>query len=123
MVARCDDVQYQQTPTWVKQVNAALETCPVATVLAFVLIDIGSACTLLAALVALKVNVPSDFVLAYAICKGALRVPRLALDASGAALLARRWPSLAAVRVSLMIDAAARAVKAVQCMLDTLLSW
>ena len=96
------------TPRWVKFINSALEESAVASVVAFVLIDIGSAATLLAAIIALNVHVPSNFALAFALSKS-VRIPRLALDASGAALLARRWPSLAAVRVTLMIDAATRA--------------
>jgi hypothetical protein len=93
---------------WVNRINSALELAPMATVVAFIMIDIGSAAILFSILMALNIRVPSDFALAYTVCKGALRVPRLALDASGAALLARLWPSLASIRVSLMIDAATR---------------
>lgn len=96
------------SPRWVNFVNSALEESAVASVVAFVLVDIGSAACILAAITALNVHVPSNFALAYALSKS-VRVPRLALDASGAALLARRWPILAEVRVTLMIDAAARA--------------
>ena len=95
-------------PCWANRINSALELAPMATVVAFIMIDIGSAAILLSILMALNIRVPSDFALAYTVCKGALRVPRLALDASGAALLARHWPALASIRVSLMIDAATR---------------
>ena len=94
--------------SWANRINSALELAPMATVVAFIMIDIGSAAILFSILMALNIRVPSDFALAYTVCKGALRVPRLALDASGAALLARLWPSLASIRVSLMIDAATR---------------
>jgi hypothetical protein len=97
-----------EKPRWANRINSALELAPMATVVAFIMIDIGSAAILFSILMALNIRVPSDFALAYTLCKGALRVPRLALDASGAALLARLWPSLASIRVSLMIDAATR---------------
>jgi len=97
-------------PEWVNTINTALDSTPFGCMAAFVLIDLGSACCLLALIAASKLAVPSDFALAYAICKGVLRVPRIALDASGAALLARLWPALTKVNISRMVDAGARAV-------------
>ena len=90
-------------PPWVKSVNNALETSATSTLLAFVLLDLGSASCILGALVALSVPVGADFALALALSK-ALRGPRLALDTALAALLARRFPSLRAVKVSLLLD-------------------
>jgi hypothetical protein len=48
--------------------------------------------------------VSADFALAYAIAKGVFKVPRLALNIAMASFLARRFPELAAVRVSRLLD-------------------
>ena len=101
-----DDVK--AAPRWANRINSALELAPMGSAIAFVLIDLGSAALLLAIIIALNITVTSEFVLAYTVCKSAVRVPRMALDASGAALLARLWPALAKVRISLMIDAVSR---------------
>jgi hypothetical protein len=90
----------------VEVLNASLRASPLCTLCCFVALDMGSALALLAAAFAAHVSVPADFALAYAICKGLLRAPRLALDALGAAALARLHPSLALVHVSLLLDAA-----------------
>ncbi|KAK3240499.1 hypothetical protein CYMTET_49657 [Cymbomonas tetramitiformis] len=94
-------------PWWVYFLNQALDLSPVMCIIAFVIIDISSCLLILALVLALKIQVDADFALAYAIAK-AVRVPRLALDGAAAALLMRLYPPLAAVRVDLMVDAAAR---------------
>ena len=90
---------------WIGTVNRALEESAVATLLAFIVLDIGSALCLLAAILTLGVKANADFALAYALAKS-VRAPRLALDASGAAFLVRLCPALKAVRVSLILDEA-----------------
>ncbi len=90
-------------PPWVAYVNRALESSASSTLLAFVLLDFGSASLILGALCAMRVPVGADFALALAVAK-ALRGPRLALDTSLAALLGRCFPALRAVRLSLLLD-------------------
>ncbi|KAJ1458404.1 hypothetical protein M885DRAFT_512810 [Pelagophyceae sp. CCMP2097] len=94
------------TAPWVGAVNSALERAAAATLVAFVIVDISSALCLLGVIVALGLQVPPEFVVAYGISKGLLRAPRLAVDAAVAAALAKRFPSLAAVKISLLVDAA-----------------
>ena len=94
---------------WVSLMNRALTTAPLVTLCCFVVLDLGSALCLFFALDCSGLEANADFALAYALCKGVLRVPRLALDAAAAAALARVAPPLAAVRVSLLVDAAAEA--------------
>ena len=65
----------------------------VATLMAFVGVDLGSAMCLLVAMIVFNVQVNADFALAYALSKS-VRAPRLALDASCAAFLVRIWPAL-----------------------------
>jgi hypothetical protein len=89
--------------------NRSLSAAPLCTLACFVVCDAGSALLLLLMFDASGVVASADFALAYALMKGVVRAPRLALDAAAAALLARLCPPLAAVRVSLLIEAAAEA--------------
>jgi len=107
-------------PWWVTTLNDALEVNAAATLVAFVALDIGSALLLWAAILACNVPVDADFAIAYALCKGPLKVARLALDGTAAAALARRCPSLAAVRVSLLVDAAVNLVAKASALAGTL---
>ena len=92
--------------------NAGLRASAGGCLVAFVLLDAGSALCLWALLHrVVAVSVPAEFVLAYGLSK-AIRVPRLALDAVAAAALARACPALARVDVGLMIDAGERALGA-----------
>ena len=86
--------------------NESLASCPLALLLSFVALDMGSALLLVLAYDCACVNVDADFAFAYTLSK-AIRAPRLAMDAAAAGLLARLWPALAAVRVSLLVDALA----------------
>ena len=104
---------------WVTEVNAALESSAISTLCSFMLVDVGSAMGILGVIVALDVRAPPELVMAYAVSKGLLRVPRMTLDAGLAAVLARRWPSLAAVRISLLVDAAAKLSPRWPCGKDT----
>ena len=85
--------------------NEGLDSDPAWTLAAFFICDLGSAMVLFALYTVAQVNVDADFVLAYALAKGPLRAPRLALDAVVAADMTRRWPQLARVRVTSLIDA------------------
>jgi hypothetical protein len=97
---------------WVSLMNEGLDTAPGWTLLAFFICDLGSALVLFAMYTAASVNVDADFVLAYALAKGPLRAPRLALDAIVAADMTRRWPQLARVKVTALIDAGTDALAA-----------
>ena len=90
---------------WVSLMNEGLDSDPGWTLVAFFICDLGSAMVLFALYTVAQVNVDADFVLAYALAKGPLRAPRLALDAVVAADMTRRWPQLARVRVTSLIDA------------------
>ena len=90
-------------PGWVGMLNQALETSALATLLAYLLIDVFATFTVLGALAVLRVPVAADFAVALALSK-AVRGPRLALDVSVAASLARRMPSLKAVKVTKCLD-------------------
>jgi len=90
---------------WVSLMNEGLDTDPGWTLAAFFMCDLGSAMVLFALYTVAQVSVDADFVLAYALAKGPLRAPRLALDAVVAADMTRRWPQLARVRVTSLIDA------------------
>lgn len=90
---------------WVSLMNEGLDTDPGWTLAAFFICDLGSAMVLFALYTVAQVSVDADFVLAYALAKGPLRAPRLALDAVVAADMTRRWPQLARVRVTSLIDA------------------
>lgn len=90
-------------PLWVTTVNSALTTSASSTLLAFVLADLGAASCILGALIAFRIQVNADWAIALALAK-ALRGPRLAVDASLAAVLARYFPSLKAVRLSRLLD-------------------
>ena len=90
---------------WVSLMNEGLDSDPAWTLAAFFICDLGSAMVLFALYTVAQVNVDADFVLAYALAKGPLRAPRLALDAVVAADMTRRWPQLARVRVTSLIDA------------------
>ena len=93
------------------ELNRALETSALATLLAFLIVDISATCAILGTLIAFRVRVPADFALALALSKS-LRGVRLALDASLAALLTRWLPCLNAVKVSLCFDEGAEAWEA-----------
>ena len=90
-------------PFWVSAINRSLESSALATLLAFLCVDIFVTCCVLSALIALRISVRADFALALALSKS-LRAVRLALDASLAALLTRWCPSLKHVKISLCID-------------------
>ena len=108
-------------PWWVRRMNGALELNAAATLLAFVLLDMGSGLFLWGLYTAIELGVDADFALAYATAK-ALRAPRLALDASAAAALARFYPPLAQVRVCLIVDAAIGFAAAVRAAVGRLLA-
>jgi hypothetical protein len=107
-------------PRWVHTMNEALGRCPALTLASFVALDLGSALALWAFFEASSASVNADFALAYALSK-AVRVQRLALDALAASALTRLYPPLAAVRVSRLIDAGARAVAAFRARLPRIL--
>jgi hypothetical protein len=97
------------SPPWVTKINNALEKGAAAYFLTYVLLDLGTALVFCIAFLALRVNVSAEFALAFAISKSPpLRGPRLGLDTAAAAALTRAFPSLAAVRVSLLADAMGR---------------
>ena len=97
-------------PAWVTFLNASLASDPAWVLLAFVLVDMGSALALYALFTALVVPVDADFALAYALSKS-IRAPRLALDACVASWMARTWPALAEVRVGPIVDEAAELIR------------
>lgn len=90
-------------PPWVLMMNSALESSALSTVLAYLLIDVVATCTILGTLVLLRIQVAADFAVALGLSK-AVRGPRLAFDASIAAVLTRRYPSLKAVKISRCFD-------------------
>lgn len=101
--------QKPRVPSWVNNVNRALESGASAYVLTYLVLDLGGAFLLMVLFLALRVNVQADFALAFAISKSPpLRGPRLALDSAAAACLSRLYPPLTAVRTSLLADAMAR---------------
>jgi hypothetical protein len=106
----------ESLPRWVHTMNEALERCPVLTLASFVALDLGSALCLWAFFETTAASVNADFALAYALSK-AVRVQRLALDAFAASALTRLYPPLAAVRISLLLDAAARLLAAARARL------
>ena len=97
-------------PAWVTFLNASLASDPAWVLLAFVLVDMGSALALYALFTALAVPVDADFALAYALSKS-IRAPRLALDACVASWMARTWPALAEVRVGPIVDEAVELIR------------
>ena len=101
-----------EPPSWVVIINDALEQSASSYAAAYVILDLSLTMALLLLLLALRVPVDADFALAYAIAKGIGKGPRLALDATTAAALARFYPALAAVRVSLLLDAMGRSFRA-----------
>jgi hypothetical protein len=54
--------------------------------------------------IAIRLPIGPDFALAYMVAKGLFKFPRLALNLAMAGFLARAFPALAAVRVSLLLD-------------------
>jgi hypothetical protein len=104
-------------PRWVNTLNVALEASAMSTLLAYMLVDVAATFSVLGALTILRVAVPADFALALALSK-ALRGPRLALDASLAAWLTRRFPALRAVKVSLCFDEFAASLHSVGSSFD-----
>ena len=110
---RCVGGGAAEHPSWVRTMNGALEQCPVATLLSFVALDLGSALCLWWAFESCQLSVDADFAVAYALSK-AVRLQRLALDAAAAGALVRLYPPLQAVRVSLLLDAAGALVQALR---------
>ena len=94
----------EPTPAWVSSLNGALTYYAASTVIAFLLVDMVCACCLLGGLIVGQVQVPGEFAVALAISKGPLKAPRVAVEASIAAMLARRYPSLRAVRTSILLE-------------------
>lgn len=101
----------EHPPSWVVTLNAALEKSASSYAAAYVILDLGLTFVLLVIFIILRFPVDADFALAFAISKGIGKGPRLALDAAAAGALARFYPALAAVRVSLLLDAAGRSLR------------
>lgn len=102
-----DEKTYEgKDPWWVDFLNVSLERNALATLVGFVLVDLGSALVLWRLIVRSGFEVDPAFTVAYALVKGPLKLPRMALDASAAAVLTKAHPPLAHVRVDRLVDAA-----------------
>lgn len=105
--------QSRELPAWVDTLNASLEKSALSTLLAYLLIDVGFTLSILALLVGFRIPIAADFAIALALVK-AVRGPRLALDASLAAVLTRWFPSLKAVKVTRCFDEFAASLSVVR---------
>jgi hypothetical protein len=89
-------------PRWVTSLNKSLESYPVETAIAYVVLDASSVISIFALYTFAQISVPANFALAFGISR-ALRRFRLPVDIAVAAVLLKLYPPLSLVKPSRLL--------------------